>query len=312
MRKFIFTVLLLFVFTGLSSASVHDRAGTSGAAFLNIGVGARPLGMAGAYTALGDDINTLFWNPAGLSLTRDKEIGLMYSRWLETVDYGMLAYKFPETGWGGHVGAGLIYLDMGTIESTLEDEQGLYGGRDGTFSGSDLALITGYSQKLTDEFTLGANVKFIQQTNVDDIGRTVAFDVGGLYSRPESNVTLAATIMNAGFPIKVREESFQLPLKITGGVGYREPEEFNIGLDISKNIDDFLTVSLGGEYKTGEILTLRGGYEYGNKISEMGFISGARIGFSVLWEGLKFDYSLAPHGDLGLTHKAGLILYDLF
>ena len=37
-----------------------------GAAFLKLGVGARAVGMGGAYTAIADDVNSMGWNPAGI------------------------------------------------------------------------------------------------------------------------------------------------------------------------------------------------------------------------------------------------------
>ncbi len=42
-----------------------------------VGVGARALGMAGAYTALSDDMSGVYWNPAGLIQMRDTQAGVM-------------------------------------------------------------------------------------------------------------------------------------------------------------------------------------------------------------------------------------------
>ena len=42
------------------------RVGTRGANFLEIGVGARGLALAGAYTALAEGVTALYWNPAGI------------------------------------------------------------------------------------------------------------------------------------------------------------------------------------------------------------------------------------------------------
>ena len=44
--------------------------GTTGAEFLKIRIGARASALAGAFTAISDDVNGLFWNPAGLSQER--------------------------------------------------------------------------------------------------------------------------------------------------------------------------------------------------------------------------------------------------
>jgi hypothetical protein len=38
------------------------------------GVGARPLGMGQAFTAVSDDVTSIYWNPAGLGFLKDKEV----------------------------------------------------------------------------------------------------------------------------------------------------------------------------------------------------------------------------------------------
>jgi hypothetical protein len=47
--------------------------------FPNLGAGARPMGMGGAYTGLADDANAPFFNPAGLTQLVKRELTAMYS-----------------------------------------------------------------------------------------------------------------------------------------------------------------------------------------------------------------------------------------
>ncbi len=47
-------------------------------AFLEIGVGARALGMAGAFSAVADDGHAFYWNPAGMSFVTRPRISAMY------------------------------------------------------------------------------------------------------------------------------------------------------------------------------------------------------------------------------------------
>ena len=70
---------LLFLFMSVTSAAddIHKKAGTAAAAFLKIDAGSRPMGMGGAFTGLADDINTLFWNPAGLASIQDQEFSAL-------------------------------------------------------------------------------------------------------------------------------------------------------------------------------------------------------------------------------------------
>ncbi len=51
----------------LASSLVVLLVGTAGANFLEVEVGARAMGMGGAFVAVADDVTALHWNPAGLA-----------------------------------------------------------------------------------------------------------------------------------------------------------------------------------------------------------------------------------------------------
>src|SRR4051794_22299869 len=50
-------------------------AAQESASFLKIGVGARALGMGGAFTAIADDVTAMSWNPGGLGGLKQRELG---------------------------------------------------------------------------------------------------------------------------------------------------------------------------------------------------------------------------------------------
>ena len=55
--------IVAFIFL-LTAHTMTAIAGTYAADFLNIGVGARPAAMGGAFVAVADDPTAFFWNPA--------------------------------------------------------------------------------------------------------------------------------------------------------------------------------------------------------------------------------------------------------
>ena len=107
----VFSPLFLFVLYLLCFSLLVVR---SDAAFSDIGLGARPMGMGGGFVALADDANSVFWNPAGLSQIHQFELSSMYlstnhldleSRLLQTVlrhpmagGIGIGFYRTGETG----------------------------------------------------------------------------------------------------------------------------------------------------------------------------------------------------------------------
>src|SRR4051812_24888171 len=72
-----------------------DQAGTSGAAFLKIGPGARPAAMGEAFTGVADDIHSIYWNPAGLSKLTMPELTGMHMQYFQSIQYEFAAFAYP-------------------------------------------------------------------------------------------------------------------------------------------------------------------------------------------------------------------------
>src|SRR3982751_1643689 len=60
-------------------SSFASSPGTTAADLLNIGVGARAIGMGEAFVAQADDSSSLYWNPAGLALETNREAAFAYN-----------------------------------------------------------------------------------------------------------------------------------------------------------------------------------------------------------------------------------------
>lgn len=141
--------------------------------YLNIGVGARGLSMAGAQAASTNDVYSTYWNPAGLLLMEnDVQVGLMHAEYfggISKYDFGAVAIPLDK----GKRAIGISFIRFGTdnIPYTLD-----YVRPDGSFDDSKLRGISAgdyagtfsYAQKLNwlkrkPEFNLrfGANAKVI-------------------------------------------------------------------------------------------------------------------------------------------------------
>ncbi|RPH91960.1 MAG: hypothetical protein EHM72_18130, partial [Calditrichaeota bacterium] len=66
MKKIVCVVLAFLMTTALFSQNV-TKVGTTAAGFLNIDVGARAIGMGGAYESVSDDAMSMYWNAAGIA-----------------------------------------------------------------------------------------------------------------------------------------------------------------------------------------------------------------------------------------------------
>ncbi len=84
-------VLLLFV---VSPSIGEDLSGIPGA-FVDIGLGTRPLGLAGAYTAVAVEEDAARWNPAALARTEGYSFGFSWTNQFNMIPYNYLAARVP-------------------------------------------------------------------------------------------------------------------------------------------------------------------------------------------------------------------------
>ena len=151
--------------------------------FMNIGVDAAALGMANAMTASTNDVNSGYWNPAGLTNLEDHQLSLMHANYFANIaKYDYIAYATTiddDSAWG----ISLIRFGVDDILNTTEliDSQGNVDyNRISLFSTADYGVTFSYAHKLqVPGFQYGVNTKVIRRV----IGKFAnswgfGFDVG--------------------------------------------------------------------------------------------------------------------------------------
>src|SRR3989339_838835 len=316
------TFLFLSLITSHYSLTTSLSAGTgkSGASFLKISPGARPVGMGGAYTAISNDINCLYYNPAGMRNMNQTVIGAMHTEWIAGMNYEFAGGIIPSRL--GPWGLSAIYLNTGEIEGRSADREST-----GNFTASDVAVSLSHVRQFRTDVYFGTSLKIIRQTIADETAEGVAIDIGFGFSvlgdrKPSTHnlspithaLDLGLAIRNIGPKMKFIEEQFSLPITITAGAGYNIVDPFKVALDVSyEPIDDKKSVRLGTEFVPFGFLSLRAGYLikaietiYSGSINdnstslESKGLSGG-IGFNIY--GYNLDYAIVPYRELGTTHR---------
>lgn len=162
LKKTLFVAILL-----LNCALIAQTTRKYSNEFLNIGVDAAAFGMANAVTASTGDVNSGYWNPAGLLNLEDKQISLMHASYFANIaNYDYAAFAMPLDDKSA-VGFSIIRFGVDDILNTTQliDEQGnIDYNRISLFSTADYGATFSYARALPlDGLNLGVNAKVVRR-----------------------------------------------------------------------------------------------------------------------------------------------------
>jgi len=181
LKKNLLVVLFLYALT--TSSQTFRKYSNE---FLSIGVDAAALGMSNAVTAHTGDVNSGYWNPAGLLKLEDKQIALMHANYFANIaqyDYAGFAMPIDDRS---ALGISLIRFGVDDILNTTQliDSQGnIDYNRISLFSTADYGLTVSYARSLPiDGINYGVNAKVIHRI-IGDFASSwgFGFDIGIQY-----------------------------------------------------------------------------------------------------------------------------------
>nr|HPN32230.1 PorV/PorQ family protein [bacterium] len=250
--------------------------------------------LGGAVGALGDDVNAIKYNPAGLCGISQYEFQFSHFSSFEDINYESLMFGIPLLKYNSALGMSIDFLNYGDLEK--RDKHGV---DLGTFSANDLLLTFGYSHRLKNKVSVGGNVKYFSSKIESEKANAVAIDAGTLYDVAD-NITLGLAIQNFGGKLKYISEKEDLPLNFKLSTKY-SPKRFNnppkLMCDVNIPKGDKPNFNIGVEFSINEAISLRGGYK--DKVEEGRFIGG--IGFrSTVFQ---LDYAYMWADELDVSHR---------
>ena len=334
MENAVMKKVLIVLLLSVACSFGQSKVGSTAAPFLNIAVSPRAISMGGAFVGTANDVSSLYWNPAGASRSNINEAMFSHSRWFADITYNW-AGAMVKLGDAGTIGLSLTYLDYGDIEVTTLAEQ------DGTgqfFSAHDLSMGLSYAYNLTDRFSLGGTVKYIEQKIWNSSATAIAMDLGVLFHSDINGLRIGATITNFGTSMQMdgkdllvqhdidpnvygnndqilatlKTDEFPLPLTFRIGLAMdvvdNENHRITLAADALHPNDNDESVNVGAEYVFNNLIAFRIGYKslfLSN--TEEGLTAGVGInydfnpGFGVL-----FDYAYQDFGVLDYTQHFSL------
>lgn len=156
------SIIIGICFNGFAQAPKYSNE------FLNVGVGARALGMSNSYISSANDVTAGYWNPAGLlGIGNQHQVALMHSEYFAGIakyDYGAYATRLDSSS---VLGVTIIRFGVDDIPNTTElinSNGNVDYNRITTFSATDFAFIVSYAKTLKiPGLRLGANAKVIRR-----------------------------------------------------------------------------------------------------------------------------------------------------
>lgn len=340
MKKIKILSFLILIFIAFEAKAVDEtvygssggdfvKVGAAGAQFLKIGIGARGNAI-GAYSALANDLSSIYWNPAGLADIHGICTEFSYTQWFAKFNHSFAAAAFP-IGNNFTLAAHFVSLSSDKIEITTlsrADGTGNY------YTAQDLSMGVSFSGYLTDQFSFGVTAKYLMNGFADLSASGIAFDVGTHYETGIQGIKLAFSIHNLGSQmqytgqdlnktIKIVEaayaspidaqfltSSYNIPLIFRAGIS---SELYNEGDHKVQGAIDFTTLSdtpeqfsFGGEYTFKDLLDVRAGYRTGH--DQFGFSAG--VGIHYLSGGFNgsVDYAFCPTTSLGTINRLSVRL----
>lgn len=296
-----------------------DESGGQASAYLEWGVGARPVGMGGAFTAVASGPTGFWWNPAGVSQERERgfEAALRKMSFDRQAGYAVLLY--PVGTEEAAVALSWVYAGVGDLF-----EVDLDGYRGDQISDFTNAVGFTFGRRFSPPhsrlaFSLGVTLRYVQHNIANISAYSIGFDVGAharyqlrpaYYSEesapPELCFGLAVQRLNQKFPWTTTDywarqgedagSSFEdaFPVLVRFGVAATlMKQRLTPAIDIVVDEKQGATWHVGAEGRPHPLLALRAGLDDGDPAFGVGLRPKIRPGIELL-----FDYAFAVQPDV--------------
>lgn len=331
-------IVLLFTIQLLPQSRSVSKVGTTAAAFLEIGPGAPASALGGAFVSVANDATALYWNAAGTALFTKNELAIFHANWIADTKFDYAGLVIPLSGIGS-IGLSFTSLSIGDEKvRTVEMPEGT-----GEFyNASDIAMGLSYAMSLTDRFSIGLTLKYIQQSIWHESASALALDAGTIFRTDLLNgLVIGASISNFGtkmrmdgrdtrsfgrvdennmgsnerVPFNIEMDSWDLPLLFQIGVSTNviKTEDFRVlaSLDALHPSNNYESLNAGVELAYKEFLFVRGGFR--NILlqdAEGGLSFGIGLNSKLLFteDFVRFDYAYRDFGRLKNVHMLSVDL----
>jgi len=310
---------------------VDKNAGLTTFPVLSIPMGGRSEGMAGAFSAISDDISFLEFNPAGSSTLNSAELAFFHNNWIADTKIEGIAYttRFGDFGlaagakwlytpfteynyYGERVSSGYYSEGVAVLNASYNFLSGYY------FSGLSFGINLKGAFRIMPDFTdnfdkiiKGSGFSQSSVTAMADIGLLTRFNLFKSYEARERNTSAALVVRNLGPPAMGEP----LPTVINAAFSFKPIRpiilalDFNVPLNLMDiTLSELPYGSFGFTVNVVNFLSMRAGFLFkggGSRLAVGSAINLDNISIDVNYT-LDFLTQLQPMNRISLAVRLNL------
>ncbi|MBS14865.1 MAG: hypothetical protein CME19_25170 [Gemmatimonadetes bacterium] len=244
----------------------NARLTSTGFGFLKLTTNARSVGMGDAFSAVGNDVTSIFSNPAGITQMETERAAMGgYTKWIIGSTLGTAAFAV-KTG-VATFGVSAIFFSSETFEETTSQNPAGTGRMVNT---SDVAIGFTVAKQLTDKLSFGGQVRWIKEDLILKDFSTVDVSFGTVFFTGYKSTRLSMSLRNLGADATVVAMDARVPTvfylaaagEIYGNLG--DPFSLTASAEQAFFTDYEARYYVGGEAWIQNAFALRAGYKSGH------------------------------------------------
>jgi len=246
-----------------SDLITNARLTTTSFGFVKLTTNARAVAMGDAYSAVGNDLSSIFYNPAGITqMETERAVLGGYSKWIVGSNLGTFAFGVKTSV--ATFGVSAIYFSTDQFEERTSQNPA---GTGRMVSANDIAVGFTVAKQLTDKLSFGAQVRYIKE-DLDLVDfSTVDINFGTVFFTGYRSTRLAMSLRNLGSDKEVVAQIARIPTvfyisgagEVYGNLG--DPFSLTASVEQAFFTDFAARYYLGGEAWFNNTLALRAGYK---------------------------------------------------
>jgi hypothetical protein len=282
------------------AAAGDSDAGTYGAPFLSIPVGARQMASTDVVVGMSPDASVLFSNPAFLAGVSNSEIFFSTSNWLEELRLSSASLAFP-IGRSYTLSVGSSFLYSGGLKG-YDDALNVVTEEDYIDIGATAAVARRFGMGLS----VGFGGTYIRQNIYPDDGNGYAFNVGASFER--AGYLVHADARNIGGKVSFTDAEYTVDHLTSFGLARMFSTSWGdvyTGAQVVLSSSTPTRLELGVDYRVSQLFALRGALKdvSGAQTDNLGLDAG----FGVHYHKISLEYAYTPHDYFSSTHTFSLV-----